>query len=251
MRNKLITLSYIFDGDIGKMNHAIKCDIEVSINYSFIKSLKSKGIKTITILDENYPKRLLELYDPPLVIYTIGNINLLNKKMSAIIGARKNLEYSKNVCFSLISKLSCESVVLSGLAAGIDSIAHQYAIDRKLDTIAVLGGGFDNIYPKENVDLANEIKENHLLLSEYPPNTRPTKRFFPLRNRIIAGLCSDIYVIEAALKSGSLITANIALELGRNIYCAPGSIFEKQYSGSHRLINDGAFLLELGNEVEL
>ncbi len=251
MRNKLITLSYIFDGDVGKMNHAIKCNIEIVTNYNYINSLQEKGIEVITILDQNYPKTLLELYDPPLVIYAIGNIYLLNKRMSAIIGARKNLEYSKEVCANLVSQLDDKCIVISGLAKGIDSLAHQYAINRNLKTVAVLGSGFDNVYPHENLALANEIKTNHLLLSEYPPSVKASKRFFPLRNRIIAALCSDIYVIEAAEKSGSLITASIALELGRNIYCAPGSIFERQYYGSHRLINDGAFLLELRNEVNI
>ncbi|MFV0499321.1 MAG: DNA-processing protein DprA [Bacilli bacterium] len=249
MRDKLITLSYIFSGNVKKIKQAIDCNMDVKVCTNFLKELKKRNIKVITILDKEYPKSLLELYDPPFVLYCLGNIGLLNNKISAIIGARRNLSYSKNVCKKLVERLEDNFSIVSGLAVGIDSFAHKYAIENNMSTIAVIGSGFDHIYPKDNLVLAGEISQNHLLISEYPFAVKPLPTHFPLRNRIIAALAKDIYVIEAGVRSGSLITANIGIELGRNIYCAPGSLFNKGYEGSHQLINDGAYLLELRNEV--
>ncbi len=249
MREELITLSYIFNGDVLKIKQAIECNIEVRVNKEFIKKLEEAGITTLTILDENYPKSLLELYNPPYVIYCVGDISLLKKRKSAIIGSRNNTVYSQNVCKRLVRELDYDIVVVSGLAKGIDAFAHQYAMLYNKATIGVIGSGFNMIYPKCNIELSEKIKREHLLISEYPMNVRACKTHFPLRNRIIAALSKEVFVIEAAKKSGSLITANIALDLGRNIYCAPGSMFEKNYEGSHQLINDGAYLLEFRNEV--
>lgn len=249
MRNKLITLSYIFNGDVIKMKQAIDCDLEIRINHSFIKKLKEASVEVITILDSEYPKSLLELYNPPYVLYCMGDIELLNKKRVAIIGSRNNLSYSEDVCKRLVRGMNRNTVIVSGLAKGIDSFAHRYAMLYNKSTIAVIGSGFNRMYPLCNHALAKEISENHLLISEYPLDVKADRRHFPLRNRIIAALASDVYVIEAAKKSGSLITANIALDLGKNIYCAPGSLFEENYEGSHQLINDGAYLLEFRNEV--
>lgn len=250
MRNKLITLSYLFDGDVNKITKAVKCGIEVEINYKFIDSLDKQGVGVITILDDNYPEKLLHLYNPPYVIYYCGNVELLSAQIFAIIGARKNTSYSEKVCLKLVEQIK-DKVIISGLALGIDTCAHRFAIMNNLYTIAVLGSGFNNLYPYTNKDLASEIATNHLLISEYPPHIKASRHNFPMRNRIIAALCEELYVIQAASKSGSLITANLALELGKTIYCAPGSIFEEQYYGSHSLINDGAFLLEFRNEVDL
>ncbi len=251
MREKLITLSYLYDGDIIKMTEAYKNNIATKINYKYIEDLDNKNISVITIVDDDYPRQLLELYNPPLVLYCLGNKKLLNDKMFAIIGSRKNSVYSKQVCKELVLQLEKDIVIVSGMAMGIDTFAHTFALKYQRNTIAVLGSGFNKIYPEANINLARTIGENHLLISEYPPNVIATKKFFPLRNRIIAALASNLYVIEAAYKSGSLITANIAVELGKNIYCAPGSIFDINYYGSHQLINDGAYLLELRNEVGL
>ncbi len=249
MRNKLITLSYIFNGDVIKMKQALECDLEIRINHSFIKKLEEENIRVVTILDRNYPKCLLELYNPPYVLYCMGNIELLKDDKAAVIGSRNNLSYSEEVCKKLVRNINKHTVIVSGLAKGIDSFAHRYAMLYNKSTIAVIGSGFNQMYPLCNSSLAKEIGENHLLISEYPLDVKAQRKHFPLRNRIIAALSSDVYVIEAAKKSGSLITANIALELGKNIYCAPGSLFEENYEGSHQLINDGAYLLEFRNEV--
>lgn len=249
MREKLITLSYIFNGDVIKMKQAIECNLDIKVNQSFIKKLKEENVNAITILDENYPKALLELYNPPYVLYFLGNMELLKNYMVGVIGSRTNMDYSEEVCKKLIERIDDTKIIVSGLAKGIDSFAHRYAMMYNKGTIAVIGSGFDKIYPACNVELAKTISRNHLLISEYPLGVRASKSHFPLRNRIIAALVKDVYVIEAAAKSGSLITANIALELGRNIYCAPGSIFYESYEGSHQLINDGAYLLEFRKGV--
>ncbi len=248
MRNKLITLSYMFDGNIIKMENALKSNINVEINYKFINYLATRGIEVLTIVDEKYPKQFKQLYNPPLVIYCLGRTELLNSKMFAIIGSRKNKKYSEDVCKWLVSTLNNNVTVISGLAIGIDSLAHKYAIKHHLNTIAIIGSGFNKVYPFSNQELADNIANNYLLLSEYPPDVCAEKINFPLRNRLIASLCEKLYVIEAAIKSGSLITANIALELGKEIYCVPGNIFETNYQGSHQLINDGAYLLDIRNE---
>ncbi len=249
MKDKLITLSYIFNGNVIKIKQAIECNLEIRINKQFIKQLADNNIVAITILDDNYPRELLQLHDPPYVLYCIGNTNLLKSNKSGVIGSRSNSNYSENICKALIKDLDDDTVIVSGLAKGIDSFAHLYAMQYNKNTIAVIGSGLDCIYPACNKDLAKKISENHLIISEYPLGINARKYHFPLRNRIIAALSTDLYVIEAAEQSGSLITANIAIELGKNIYCAPGSIFAKSYQGSHKLINDGAYLLEFKREV--
>lgn len=249
MRDKLITLSYLFDGNAIQINEALRTNLDVKINYNYIESLKNSGIEVITSVDDDYPFELKALYNLPHVIYCLGEKSLLKKEMFAIIGSRCNLKYSQNVCQELIKSIDQDIVIVSGLAKGIDYFAHKYALEYGRKTIAILGSGFKNIYPKQNYQLAKLIGEYGLLISEYPPNVRANKINFPLRNRLIAALSKRVYVIEAALKSGSLITANIALDLGKDIYCAPGSIFEKNYEGSHKLINDGAYLLDFRNEA--
>lgn len=248
MREKLITLSYIFNGDVHKIKQAIECNLDIKVNKQFIKLLSDRNIEVLTILDKDYPKELLELHEPPYVLYCAGDLNLLKKSKYAIVGSRNNNNYSEIICKKLVENLKNDIVIVSGLAKGIDSYAHLFAIRSEKSTIAVIGSGLDKIYPACNIKLADDIMNNHLIITEYPIGVRASKHHFPLRNRIIAALCSNIYVIEAAKKSGSIITANIALDLGRNIYCAPGSIFDENFEGSHQLINDGAYLLDFRSE---
>lgn len=247
MRNKLITLSYMFKGDPIKIQKAVKSNLEVHVNTKFISMLEQNNIGVITILDDDYPNQFKELFDPPIVIYYLGNKSLLNTKMFAIIGSRGNSYYSEMACKGLVEELESDVTIVSGLARGIDCLAHENAIKCSKKTIAVLGSGFNNIYPKSNTELAKKIGANHLLISEYPPNIKASKSNFPLRNRIIASLSERIYVIEAREKSGSIITANIGLDLGKDIYCIPGSVFDNSYAGSHKLINDGANLFSFKN----
>ena len=194
--------------------------------------IKKYEIKLITINDEAYPERLRNLEDPPIVLYTYGNINLLNEKRNiAIVGARRCSQYGKTVATAFAYLLSKNNIVItSGLAAGIDKAAHQGTLIYKGKTIAVIGTGIDIIYPKENEGLFKEIiKNNGLIISEFPIGTKPDGLNFPKRNRIISGISDGVLVVEAGQKSGALITADFALEQGKNVYAIPRKYFNQYF----------------------
>lgn len=202
-------------------------------------------IETITLENKIYPNRLKNIIDYPLVLYAKGNTRLLNEKNTiAIIGARNNSEYGKNTTLKFSYQLARKDYcIVSGLAKGIDSYAHKGALIAKGKTIAVLGSGINYIYPKENEKLYKEIIEKEgLIISEYPLYTKPIPEYFPKRNRIISGLSDKILITEASKKSGSIITANIALEQGKDIYVIPGNITSYKSEGTNNLIKEGAFL---------
>lgn len=231
-------------------DHLIKLSIKYQGEYDLIKKnlgdLDVDDIKVvdnaITILDDIYPEKLKYLPNPPFVLYYNGNINLLNLDMIGVVGSRNHCSYSKEVCQRIIKNQKIN--VISGLAIGIDSVAHQSAIDNQLATIAVLGSCLNMIYPKQNYSLAKQISKTGLIISEYPNDTKTLKHHFVMRNRIIAALSDKLYVLEASKVSGTMITANIALDLGIDIYCLAGSVLNEQFLGCHKLINDGAFLIE-------
>ena len=175
----------------------------------------------------------------------MGNKGLLKDDNNiAIIGCRKCSEYGMKAAKYFSYNLAREGItIVSGLAKGIDRYAHEGALLAKGKTIAVIGSGLDNIYPKENVDLAkNIIKNNGLIICEYPLRTKPYKMNFPARNRIISGISKAVLVIEARQKSGTMITVDFALEQGRDVYCVPGEIYMKNSSGTNNLIKEGAIL---------
>lgn len=205
----------------------------------FYTKLKEKNIKVITYFDDEYPNKLRNTFNPPLLLYIRGNMELLKKDSIGIVGARKCTEYGKNIAYSFSKKLSKKYVIISGMAYGIDTYAHNGAI--KNGTIAVLGCGIDIPYPRSNNKLYYQILENNgCIVSEYSPGT-PVKPFrFPERNRIVVGLSKSIIVIEAAKKSGSLITARLALESGRDVYAIPGDITRITSEGTNMLIYNGA-----------
>lgn len=207
-----------------------------------LKTYNNHGIKIITIMDKEYPPLLRQIFEPPWVLYLKGNINLLhNRKKIAVVGSRTPTDYGRQCTHYFVTELVKNGyTIISGLARGIDSYAHITAIKTNGHTIAVLGSGFAHIYPKEHTSLANLIGENHLLVSEYPPMRRPAKMNFPARNRIISGLSQAVLVVEAKEKSGSLITAQFALNEGRDVYSVPGSIFSEWSKGTNQLIQDGA-----------
>lgn len=207
-----------------------------------LKTYNNHGIKIITIMDKEYPPLLRQIFEPPWVLYLKGNINLLhNRKKIAVVGSRTPTDYGRQCTHYFVTELVKNGyTIISGLARGIDSHAHITAIKTNGHTIAVLGSGFAHIYPKEHTSLANLIGENHLLVSEYPPMRRPAKMNFPARNRIISGLSQAVLVVEAKEKSGSLITAQFALNEGRDVYSVPGSIFSEWSKGTNQLIQDGA-----------
>ena len=206
-------------------------------------------IEEILIDSKEYPEKLKNIYDSPKKLYVIGNKNLLYKKGIAIVGTRNATAYGKKVAYDFAKELSeNDIVVISGLALGIDTYAHIGAL--KGGTIAVLGSGIDQIYPKENVELAREIlKNNSCIISEYPLGSKPESLHFPQRNRIISGLGEGVLVVEANKKSGALITAEFALEQGKEVFVVPGDIRKPQSEGTNKLIQDGAMLVTVGKEI--
>ncbi len=199
-------------------------------------------IKELNIKDERYPYLLKNIYDPPKTLYYIGDIDLVNEKCISIVGARECSRYGMIITEALIKKLvRLNYIIVSGFAYGIDTCAHKYCIRNKGKTIAVMASSLDIIYPKTNIKLfENIINSGGLIISEYKNLTSPTPEKFPLRNRIIAGLSLKTIVIEAKENSGALITANYAIENGRDVYAVPGNIFDDNSKGTNKLIAEGA-----------
>lgn len=185
------------------------------------------GINMLAITDDNYPIKLKQIEDSPIILYTLGNLELLKEKNIAIVGSRKCSEYGKNVAEAFSYLLSKENIIItSGLAEGIDTFAHKGSLLANGKTIAVIGTGIDKVYPKENKQLLMDIIKNEgLIISEFPIGTIPNKINFPKRNRIISALSDGVLVIEAGEKSGALITVEYALEQGKNIYAVPRKHF--------------------------
>ncbi|MCB5950698.1 DNA-processing protein DprA [Enterococcus sp. BWT-B8] len=195
----------------------------------------------LTILDERFPPLLKEIYNCPAVLFYQGNIELLKHKSIAFVGAREASSYGVKIVREFVPAISGAGwVIVSGLAKGIDSRSHEAAIKSQGQTIGVVGTGLDICYPKENTYLHRLIAKEHLLISEHPNGTPPRKHHFPMRNRIIAGLCQATCLIEARRNSGSLITAQSALEYGREVFVVPGNIFLPHSEGCHTLIYEGA-----------
>jgi DNA processing protein len=212
------------------------------------EKIKKENLQAITIKDEQYPKLLREIFNPPALLYVKGNLDNLNSKFNlAVVGTRKISNYGKQITPELVKPLAQNGfTITSGLALGVDALAHQSAVESQGKTIAVLGSGLDNqsIYPSSNRYLAqNIIEHNGTIISEFPIGTMPLKHNFPTRNRIIAGLSLGTLVIEAAESSGALITAYIALEQNREVFAVPGSLFNRNSIGTHKLIQKGAKLV--------
>jgi len=201
-----------------------------------------EGIKIITKKDENYPSLLKNYDDSPYVLYYLGDIQKINKLINiSIVGSRLCSNYGKEVTNIITSELAPYNVnIVSGMAKGIDSIAHWGAIRNGAFSTAVLGCGIDRIYPTENKNLYNKLKEVGCIISQFPPSTPPFAYNFPIRNRIISGMSELIIVVEAEKRSGSLITANRALDQGKHVMAVPGSVFSSKSRGTHDLIKDGA-----------
>lgn len=205
------------------------------------QNILKSGIQVLTWEDENYPRRLKEIDQPPPVLYTLGDITLQDEWAVAIVGTRRMTGYGRQVTEELSELLAHHGVtVVSGLARGVDASAHQAALKQGGRTIAVLGSGVDRIYPPEHRKLAEEITKNGAVISDYPPGTPPESNNFPPRNRIISGLSRVVVVIEAGETSGALITSTFAAEQGRDVFSLPGSIYANQSKGTNRLIQQGA-----------
>lgn len=212
--------------------------------------LASLGISFVCHSDPDYPENLAAIYDPPPVIFFKGRLQTADKLSVAIVGTRKPSPYGLVVAEKLAKDLTALGItIISGMARGIDSAAHRGALASGGRTIAVLGCGPDVVYPRENKKLMDDIINNGAVVSEFPPGTQPEAWRFPVRNRIISGLSQAILVVEAAEKSGALITADFALEQGRDVMAVPGNIVNPLSRGPHRLIKQGARLIEGAGDV--
>lgn len=205
----------------------------------------------LTLADPRYPGELLEMADPPLMLYVMGQIDVLrHPRRLAIVGSRnptpQGAANARQFAFTLGQSDIC---VVSGLALGVDGAAHEGALDSGAPTVAVVGTGLDRVYPKRHLELAHRIAAQGAIVSEFPLGTPPLPAHFPQRNRIIAGLSQGTLVVEAAVQSGSLITARLAAEQGREVFAIPGSIHAPQARGCHALIRQGAKLVESAQDI--
>lgn len=280
--NCFLALHYVFPVPLNKLFHLLEYDPELVelektpphllaklCNISLERAIKLKkmlkefvevplcqmyekhSITPILFSDPNYPKSLLNLYDPPAVIYVKGKLELLsNPKKLAIIGSREATDYSAESIKTILPPLVNEEyVIISGLAKGADTLAHEITINLGGKTIAVLGTGLFHVYPKQNLKLAHEMEKNQLLLTEYPPYITPQKWNFPMRNRIISGLSQGVLITEATKKSGTVSTMEHALENGKEIFAIPGSIHSPLSIGPHLLILEGAKPVWNGHQI--
>ncbi|TVP84845.1 MAG: DNA-protecting protein DprA [Alkalicoccus sp.] len=213
-----------------------------SVSYDNIQELLFKdGIKTISLIDESYPSHLFHMTIPPAVLYCKGRKLPPQSRTLGVVGARKPSGHAeKNMEELLRPAVEKGVVIVSGMAAGIDTLAHRTAIKFGGETAAVLAYGLKHLYPVSSRKLKEELEKDHLVLGEYPPYVKPMKHRFPERNRIISGLSRGVFVVEAKMRSGSLITAETALEQGRDVYALPGRITDHLSAGTNRLIQDGA-----------
>ena len=206
-----------------------------------LSRLAEAGARAITWHDEEYPARLKEIYDHPPVLYLRGELIPEDARSVAVVGTRRPTAYGREVAHRLSYDIARSGVVIvSGLARGVDAIAHRAALDAGQRTIAVLGSGVDVVYPREHASLAEEIVREGALLSEHPLGVRPDAQNFPRRNRIMSGMTLGTVVVEAGETSGALITARHALEQDREVFAVPGNIFSPQSRGTNRLIRDSA-----------
>ena len=211
---------------------------------------RKEAIHFLMYEDALYPKRLKEIYLSPIVLFYKGRLELFNRLSIGIVGARNHTPYSKEALEYLLPDILERKVsIISGLARGVDSLAHQLTLDLHGETIAVIGNGINICYPKENQSLYDAIGKKGLILSEYPLDSPPLKFHFPYRNRIIAGLSHGLCVIEAKLHSGSLITANVALSENRQVFALPGNITSEYSKGTNELITAGAFPIRNANDI--
>lgn len=203
---------------------------------------QSRKQKFITLLDETYPGQLKQMTYPPQVLFYEGQLALLNHtRLIGFVGAREATPYAKAVIHELLPPLvDANVVIVSGLAKGVDQWSHRATIASGGHTIGVIGTGLDCCYPRESFPTFSEMKHHHLVITEYPLGTPLRRHHFPMRNRIIAGLSDGVVVIEAKEKSGALITAQLAMEFGKDVFAVPGDILSRQSQGCHQLIMDGA-----------
>jgi DNA processing protein len=211
---------------------------------SEMEKLERYGVKVTTYLDPDYPARLKEIYDYPPVLYIRGTLLPEDEWCLAVVGTRRATVYGRQVTEEIVADLARSRIIIvSGLARGIDSVAHQSALEAGGRSIAVFACGLDIVYPSENANLARRIMQQGALISEYPLGTKPKSENFPRRNRIMSGLSLGVLIVEAGESSGAIITANMALEQNREVFAIPGSILSPASKGTNHLIQEGAKLI--------
>ncbi|MFZ1800953.1 MAG: DNA-processing protein DprA [Chitinophagaceae bacterium] len=229
----------------------IKSFTDFAIVEKEIKFIEKNKITPLFIQDENYPKRLLNCYDPPIMLYFRGNADLNASKIISIIGTRNNSDYGKLVTEKLVEDLAAMNVlIVSGLAYGIDTIAHKASLKNNISTVGVLAHGLQSIYPPQHAAIAKEMCSGGGLLTEYISNTKPDKHNFPKRNRIVAGMSDATIVVETAVKGGSMITAELANNYNRDVFAFPGKTTDIKSAGCNYLIkNNKAVLLTSAQDL--
>lgn len=236
------------------VNEAIALKIHAGIDMGAIEPtldwLKKDNTHILTLADENYPKALLEISNPPAILYAIGKLDWLKYPAIAIVGSRSATPQGEKNAQDFAASLCQQGLcVISGMALGIDGAAHRGALKSNGATIAVVGTGLDIVYPAKHRDLAHQIAQQGLILSEFPLGTASKAQNFPRRNRLISGLSLGCLVVEANIASGSLITARLAAEQGREVFAIPGSIHSPVSKGCHQLIKQGAKLVESTEDI--
>lgn len=233
-----------------KTARSIKIGVDASFVEKQITLAEKKSVRLISFWDDDYPELLKAIYDPPVLLYIKGSLKDLPLRRIAIVGMRSASEYGRTIAEHFASDLArCGIVVVSGMARGIDTYAHGGCIKAGGKTIAVLGSGLDVIYPPENEKLYCRIAETGAVISEFPMTTEPAAKHFPRRNRIISGMSQGTVVVEAGERSGALITAYMALEQGRDVFAVPGSVRSMKSRGTHKLIKEGAKLVERVEDI--
>lgn len=248
----------VFAASIGSLKSAVKADIAAEIKKGIADEaiapalawLEEPGNHIVTLADSDYPQALLNIPDPPLLLYVKGRLDLLNRPALAVVGSRSATPQGMHNAEAFAKSLSDAGLcIISGLAHGIDASAHRGALHGAGSSIAIVGTGLDKVYPAANRDLAHVLAQQGTLVSEFPLGTPPLAANFPRRNRLISGMSMGCLVVEASLQSGSLITARLALEQGREVFAIPGSIHAPQSKGCHALLKQGAKLVETAQDI--
>ena len=231
--------------------NSIKSFMDFSSSEAEIKFIEQYKITPLFITDKNYPQRLLNCYDSPLLLYYRGTADLNTAKIISIVGTRNHSDYGKIICEKIVEELHHENIlIISGLAYGIDTIAHKTALKNNLPTVGVLAHGLDRIYPPQNKSLAKQMVEQGGLVTEFLSQTNPDKQNFPKRNRIVAGMCDALVVVESGIKGGSLITAELANGYNKDVFAIPGKTTDVKSEGCNYLIkNNKASLISGGDDL--
>lgn len=241
MEELVLYFSLKFNGDFQSIYNALmrKEKVDETLKWELKKKVTCQYT---TLFSHDYPETLKQINCPPFVLYYYGDLSLVNKKTMGVVGMRDVSDYGKKATKHFVSELIKDDyVIVSGMARGVDTVAHTTAINDGGKTIAILGTGIEYCYPHDNKLLYEELKKHHLVMSEYPFHTAPQRRLFPFRNRIISGLSRGVLITEAKQRSGTMITAGYALEQGKEVYCVPSHYDEND--GCNQLIKQGAKLV--------